>query len=61
MNFDKWMEEVNDQLVVICGMESDDLPDYEWRFDYDEGLEPNESLVGFMEENDDLFGELLGS
>lgn len=40
MTFDDWMAEVDHELIVRCGMASDDLPDYHYHDMYDEDAAP---------------------
>lgn len=42
-NFDQWMARVNAELDKICGMDSDDLPDYDYADDYENFLTANTS------------------
>ena len=41
-NFETWMAEVDRRLVLACGMGVDDLPDYNYRDAFDEGISPKE-------------------
>lgn len=40
LTFAEWMEDVNEQLLVRCGLTSDDLPDWGYRDAYDAGIAP---------------------
>ena len=40
MDFDNWMEMVNDAVEAYCGLSRDDLPDYPYRDCYDAGESP---------------------
>jgi len=41
--FREWMREVDAYLEQRLGMSSDDLPDWLYRDDYDDGLSPEEA------------------
>jgi hypothetical protein len=38
--FDQWMQEVNRAMDALCGMVSEDLPDWNYRDAYDDGVGP---------------------
>lgn len=37
MSFREWMRKVDKSLVIKCGMDNRDLPDYHYRDEYDNG------------------------
>ena len=41
--FKQWKLLVDDSLESLCRMSSDDLPDWHYYTDYDNGLSPHES------------------
>lgn len=52
MNFEKWMNKVDDYLISKVGMSSEDLPDYHWMDDYEDELSPKESALNYLAEED---------
>lgn len=42
-SFDNWKILVNVQLVKLCGMHADDLPDYDYRNAYNRNMSPAET------------------
>jgi hypothetical protein len=40
LSFEVWMERVNFEIEKLCGMFAADLPDYDYRNEYDEGCSP---------------------
>lgn len=49
--FEAWMDEVNAILVGAVGIESDDLPDWNYRDAYDDGADPRKVVHEVLEEN----------
>lgn len=45
LTFEEWMQKVNEDLVRLCSMGSDDLPDWRYRDDYDDGMTPLRSAL----------------
>lgn len=43
LTFEEWMAEVNRLMVGKCGMGSEDLPDWNYRDAYNDGLTPNQA------------------
>jgi len=41
-SFDSWKAKVNLHIVLQCGMEADDLPDYDYYSDYEMGASPKD-------------------
>jgi hypothetical protein len=40
--FEEWKQEVNDILLHRLGIDADDLPDYPYRRDYEDGATPRQ-------------------
>jgi hypothetical protein len=43
MSFELWMHRVNVELVKLCGMRADDIDDWRYRDDYEDGKTPETS------------------
>jgi hypothetical protein len=43
MTYRQWKEEVEMCLEELCGMSSEDLPDYAYRDAFDDGLSPEDT------------------
>lgn len=48
--FEQWMEEVNVALVSMCGMGSEDLPDWNYWDAWDDGISPKSAAADVLEE-----------
>lgn len=51
MSFDQWLIEVDELLVTNTGLAHDDLDDYLWFDDYEDGLAPLESVQDWASRN----------
>lgn len=54
--FEKWMSEVDDVVRGYCGLSHDDLPDWQWRTAFDDGLLPEEAVLMCLQEEGLFFG-----
>jgi hypothetical protein len=50
--FRAWMRKVDAALETLCGLGSDDLPDYSYRDAYDGGEAPISTAVAALEDVD---------
>ena len=51
LTFEQWRRKVEDRIVDVSGLSSEDLPDRDYTGAYDDGIDPNEFA------NDILSGE----
>lgn len=47
--FKSWMSKVDQGVISICGLTSDDLPDQTWRDWFDDSIEPEEAAEMALE------------
>jgi len=58
MTFEKWMKEVDGILDGICFMDSNDLPDYNYRDCFESEMEPEQVAYEVLENADYPMDEL---
>ena len=52
-DFDEWMREVDRQLEADCGCGHADLPDFNWRDYFDDGISATATVGDFLAEDDE--------
>lgn len=50
MDFKKWKDQVDAALEKLCGLSSDDLPDYCYRDEFEDDAEPEEAARNALRE-----------
>lgn len=58
MDFNTWMDAVDREIISVCGLGVNDLPDQSFRDWFDDGLTPREAAE-YTLENSDAPEELL--
>lgn len=58
MTFEKWMTKVDAEISRICGMTSDELPDYTYRDCFESDMDPEEAAYDALDYADFPFDEL---
>lgn len=48
-NYKKWMDEVNGYCASDFNLTTDDLPDFNWRTMFDDGMTAHEAYVEFID------------
>lgn len=43
MNYKQWLQKVNDVISMETGLDLEDLPDYMYKDDYEDGVPPEET------------------
>lgn len=54
INFDMFMDEVDESLQKQCGLCSNSLPDYDWMAEFESNVEPQEAVSEFLLTTDSL-------
>lgn len=51
MSFGKWFREADNVCIRVTGVGVRDMEDYRWRDCYEDELDPEEAVYGFLSEN----------